>query len=341
MTTVIFIIGISLLILVHEFGHFLAAKLSGLLVYEFGFGFPPRLFKKKIGETVYSINLLPFGGFVKIHGERSEDDEGGGVPPRRSFAHQSTARRAFILVSGVLMNFLVGWIILSSLYLVGVPSSVVVADVVPDTPAARAGIVKGDVFPDFSSGKEFTDFVARSEGKEITLVVRRGEERISVKVTPRVDPPAGQGRLGIAFVESGLPKKPLLQAFGTGFQDTLSIIGMIVKSFGGLIASVFTGAPALENLVGPVGIFKVASESARYGLANLVHLIALISLNLAVLNVLPFPALDGGRLLFLLIEKIKGSPLSPKREQIANAIGFSLLIALMVVITVRDVVKLF
>lgn len=342
MTILIFVVGISLLILVHELGHFLAAKWAGLFVHEFGFGFPPRLFKKKIGETIYSLNLLPFGGFVRIHGEnREEEEREKEIPRERSFASQPAWRRAFILAAGVVMNAAAGWVIFSALFWVGIPESVLVTDVRPESPAALANIEKGDRFLDFKRGDDFSNFVARSEGQEVALRIGRGREELTVRVTPRVNPPEGEGRLGVVFLEIGLPRAGFFSGLWQGLVKTAVTLAAITQAFGALIASIFTGGPALEQVTGPVGIFAVANESARYGLAALIQLIALISLNLAVLNVLPFPALDGGRLLFLLIEKIKGSPLSHKREQIANAIGFSLLIVLMVLVTVRDVAKLF
>lgn len=342
MAILIFIVGISFLILIHELGHFIAAKWAGLLVHEFGFGFPPRLVKKKIGETVYSLNLLPFGGFVRIHGEtKTEEDRETKVPKERSFAFQSTWRRALILSSGVLMNILAGWLIFSALFWVGTPPGVVITEVFPKTPAASAGLKAGDRLLDFTSGEAFAQFVAERGGQEIVLKVGRGGEELSLHATPRMNPPQGEGRLGVTFLEIGLPRTGFFDGLLQGLKKTGVILAAIFESLGGLLKALFTGGPALEQVTGPVGIFAVASESARYGLQSLIQLIALISLNLAVLNILPFPALDGGRLLFLLIEKIKGSPLSPKRESIANAIGFALLIILMVVVTVRDVVKLF
>lgn len=342
MTIFIFAIGLSLLILLHELGHFLAAKFSGLLVHEFGFGFPPRLFKKKIGETVYSLNLLPFGGFVRIHGETRTEGEGESqVSAARNFAMQPAWRRALVLVAGVLMNVLAGWFIFSALFWVGIPQAVVVAEVLPNTPAAAAGFRANDVLIDFVDGPSFQEAVVASAGKETAFRVRRGEEVLTLSATPRSEAPEGEGRLGLRFTETGLPRTSFIEGFGKGFMQAMRVLGAIFVSFGELVKSIFTDRSALSQVVGPVGIFRVAAASADQGLAYLFQLIALISLNLAVLNVLPFPALDGGRLLFLLIEKIKGSPLSPKREQLANAIGFSLLIVLMVLVTVRDVVKLF
>ena len=169
----------------------------------------------------------------------------------------------------------------------------------------------------------------------------RGSETLTVTATPDVTPPADRGALGVGITESGIPKLGFFTALREGFTSTFQILWAILKSLGVLIVGIFTGADVLKNFVGPVGIVQVAGETAKVGMIYLWQLIALISLNLAVLNILPFPALDGGRLFFILIEKLKGSPISPKKEMIANAIGFGLLLLLMVVITVRDVVRLF
>jgi len=340
MTILIFIIGISILILVHELGHFLAAKWFGLWVEEFGFGFPPRLFKWKRGETIYSFNLLPFGGFVKIHGEKRDPNQEE-KQPERSFWFLKIWRRAVIIGAGVIMNLILGWLVISVIYMIGAAGGVLITDVTADTPAALAGVIAGDRILDFEKSEDFINFVNNSKGQEITLRALRGEEELEFKVVPRVDPPAGQGALGISLTEVGLPRLGIFSAFKEGAITSAAILAAIAAALGNLIAGIFTGAPVLEQFVGPVGIFGIASQAASFGLVYLLQLIGLISLNLAVLNIIPIPALDGGRLLFLLFEKIKGSPLSPNKENIANAIGFALLLLLMVVITVRDVAKLF
>lgn len=345
MTIVILVIGISLLIFIHELGHFLAAKAFGLYVEEFGFGFPPRIFSVKRGETRYSVNLLPFGGFVKIFGERSDisltGSEAGAVPPARSFAHQNALRRAVIVGAGVVMNVLLGWILLSVIFMVGAEGNVVVTSISPDSPAAAAGLLPGDRLLDFKVSKDFIALVDESRGRELTLRVERGDKTLEIKATPDTTPPKDRGALGVGINESGIPKLGFFAALGEGFKTTYQILWAILKSLGALLVGIFTGGEVLKNFVGPVGIVQVAGETAKVGLIYLWQLIALISLNLAVLNVLPFPALDGGRLFFIVIEKMKGSPISPKREMIANAIGFGLLILLMAVLTVRDVARLF
>lgn len=340
MTIVIFIIALSALILIHELGHFLAAKWFGLLVEEFGIGFPPRLFGKKIGETVYSVNLLPFGGFVRIHGE-SRDRHVIETQPEKSFWFLRAWKRAVILGAGVIMNFVLGWIVLAAIYMVGAPKGVIVTNVSPDSPAASAGLLQNDRILDFERTEDFINFVNGKKGEEIMVRVARGGETTEVNVVPRVNPPEGQGPLGVSLTEVGFSKLPFFQSLKEGLVSSFKILGGIVAALAGLIGGIFIGKPALESFVGPVGVFQAASQAADFGFAYFMQIIGLISLNLVVLNVLPIPALDGGRLFFLLIEKLKGSPIRPERERAANAIGFIALLLLMVAITIRDVIKLF
>lgn len=332
MTVFIVIIGISLLILIHELGHFIVAKKMGLLVEEFGFGFPPRLFSKKAGETTYSFNLLPFGGFVKIYGEDAE------TRSERAFCCQPVWKRAVVVVAGVAMNFFLGWLLISAMFMVGTPKTLLVADVLADTPAAAVGLMPQDQISGFNTTREFIEFVNKNRGKEIVFDVIRQGEKLSFAVTPRMEEKAA---IGVTLIEAGVERQPFLAALWRGLAASANIFAAIVAAFVNLVWGLLAQGRFLTDFVGPIGIFGVAQQAGALGFLYLVQLIALISLNLTVLNILPFPALDGGRLLFLLIEKIKGSPLNPGFERGANAIGFALLILLMIAITARDIVRLF
>lgn len=333
------IIFLSILILVHELGHFLAAKKFGLLVKEFGFGLPPRIWGKKIGETIYSINALPFGGFVKIYGE----DGAATVTEEKkekSFVNLKVWQKAIILAAGVFFNFLLGWLVLSIIFSIGMPSAVIVTDVLKNTPAAEAGIIQGDVIKGFSTTEELIDFINNNRGKEIILEVERNGEDLKILATPRVNPPEGQGALGIGLADVVIPKQNIFISFWDGLKVSVSLIITIFMAIIDLIGKAFTGQASLEAVTGPVGITKITAQASSMGFVYLLQLLALISLNLTVINIFPFPALDGGRLLFLAIEKIKGSPLNPKFEKLANAAGFALLILLMIAITIKDIIKL-
>ncbi|MEK7114697.1 MAG: RIP metalloprotease RseP [Patescibacteria group bacterium] len=336
---IIVIIFLSILILVHEFGHFWVAKKFGLLVEEFGIGLPPKIWSKKIGETVYSVNALPFGGFVKIFGENA--DQRG---KERNFANLKIWRRSIIIFAGVLMNFLLGWLVISIIFSIGIPRTVLITEVQSNSPAAEIGLQTGDKIIGFLNVEEFINFIDENRGKEIVLKIERAGE-ISAKdkefkTTPRINPPSGEGALGIGLMEAGLPKKSLLPSFWEGLKTSVETVKMIFMALFNLIAKVFVGKASLEQVAGPIGIVKVTAQASTLGFVYLLQLLALISLNLAVINLLPFPALDGGRLLFLLIEKIKGSPLPEKFEKYANAVGMALLLLLMIIITIKDISRL-
>lgn len=350
MTVLLVIIALSLLILVHELGHFLAAKAFGLKVLEFGFGFPPKVFSKKWGETEYSFNLLPLGGFVKIYGEDKESlDEI--EEPDRSLAFQPAWKKSVVILAGIVMNILLGWIMMSFVFMAGAPEHLSIASVAEESPAAEVELRTGDVVLKAQSGSssledpiaanEFIEFVNKNPGGQFSLTIQRGEEIFEKTLTGRIDPPKGEGSLGVSIVEMGFEKRGFFEGFVDAAEYTGETLWLIVVAFAGLIKNLFTSPEAVGNLTGPVGIFVLAKEAGSLGLVYLLQLTALISLNLAILNLIPFPALDGGRFIMALIEKIKGSPIPKKIEVWANAFGFILLLALMVVVTIKDVGRFF
>lgn len=333
------IIGLSALIVIHEAGHFFAAKFFGILVEEFGFGLPPRIFGKKFGETLISFNWLPFGGFVRVYGER-HDQEKSDVPVARSFSHQSAFVRASVIVAGVLMNFLLGWWLLSAVFMIGIPQSLIVTEIKAGSIAETIGIQNGDQILGFEYISEFTEFLKANEGKELVLDISRSGEKQSLKFDFLNVLSEDKGKLGVYLVEAGTPKLNFLPALANGF---LSAAGMSLAIIGGifqLIVGLFTDWSVFGGFAGPVGIVNMAAQTAKVGLPNFLQLLALISLNLAVFNLLPIPALDGGRLLFLIIEKIKGGKIDAQKEMLAQAISFTVLILLILAVTVQDILRL-
>ncbi|OGZ53033.1 MAG: RIP metalloprotease RseP [Candidatus Ryanbacteria bacterium RIFCSPLOWO2_01_FULL_48_26] len=346
------IVGLSLLILGHEAGHFAVAKLFKLKVDEFGFGFPPRMFAwrpfnkttGKPSETEYSFNWLPFGGFVKIAGENdalsddiAKSDEENAALKKRLFIFQSAPVRSLIVVAGVVVNFLIGWFLLTLVLLIGTPQALVITQIQPGSPAEQAGFLAGDVVKDFLDSKSFTDFVNQNRGKSITLEVMRGGKDIEITAVPRVETNPNQGALGVFLADAGTERQGFFTAIWEGLRNSLSICWMTLVAFYDLIKNLLFRGSLLEGVVGPVGIFSVAQETGRVGWVYLIQLLSIISLNLAVVNLIPFPALDGGRFFMILIEKIKGSPISRQIESIVNVVGFAFLILLMVLLTFRDV----
>jgi len=347
MVILIFIIVLAILVLAHEWGHFIVAKKNGLIVEEFGFGFPPKLFSFKKGETLYSINLLPLGGFVKILGE-----DGSETDNHRSFASRSVGTRSLITVGGVTMNFILAALLLTVGFYIGTPQAVdgelgaavkniqiQIVAVSHNSPAENVGLKLGDSIRNFDEVVGLQDFVNKSKGKEITLDVRRGEENLEVKIIPRINPPEGEGALGIALAKTGIVSYPWHKSIWLGIKSAFVLIWAIAKGFAELIKNLIISGRVPQDISGPVGIAVLTGQAAQLGFIYLLNLVALISLNLVVLNILPFPALDGGRLLFLGIEKIKGSKVNPKIENAIHGAGLAILLFLVILITYRDILK--
>ncbi len=345
MIILIVLISLSILILVHELGHFLSAKIFGVRVHEFGFGFPPKILGKKIGETTYSLNLLPFGGFVKIHGEDGEETQ-----DKQSFANQSVIRRSIIVLAGVFMNILLGWLILSAVFAIGSPRHLAISGISEESPAATANLKSGDlileakfnehILKDPIPVNEFINLVKSAEKNTITLKIKRGEAISEISLRGRSNPPPGQGSLGLSLLEIGFAKEPIFKSLAKGTAATLETLKLVTLGFFNFFSKLFVTPQIIETVTGPIGIFTLATQAGSFGIVYLFELIAFISLNLAVLNLIPFPALDGGRFLFLLIEKIKGGPVPRKFQLIVNAVGFVALIILMVIVTVKDITKI-
>ncbi|MDP3947707.1 MAG: site-2 protease family protein, partial [bacterium] len=362
LTILFIVIGLSLLVLVHEAGHFFAAKAFKMKVEEFGVGFPPRAWSKQIGETIYSVNWLPIGGFVRLRGE-VETTGGGGAEislggeswgpdairrhdpdlvfdERRNFRNQAISKRAVVIAAGVCMNFLLGWFLLSSLFFVGIPTAVVITAVEPASPAEAAGVLPGDRILGVESVDAFVAAVGTAAGKEFSFQIARGDAISTYTLVPRTDPKPEEGRIGIQLVETGAAPRGLFGAAGQGLLQALVIMKLVFLAIFSLIGGILMGAPDFSAVTGPVGIFTVASGASSLGLLYLIQLLALISLNLAALNVLPLPALDGGGLALLLLEKLRGTPLSLKTERLITSAGFAALLLLMAVITVKDILSL-
>jgi regulator of sigma E protease len=355
----IVIIGLSLLILGHEAGHFFAAKMFGLKVDEFGFGFPPRIFAKKIGETEYSLNWLPFGGFVKISGEQgefaavdgeekvmgeslrsettAESADASAVDPTKLFYAQPAWKKAMIVLAGVFTNFILGVILISIVLMIGSPQTLIVEGTQPGSPAAVAGLQPGDIIKGYTDSQSFINFVDAHKGQPIALAVTRNDKEIDYTITPRAVTSPDQGALGVELEEGGAPRESFFAAIKDGVEDAAILSWLTIQAFGQLIKQIFVHASIPAGVIGPVGIFSIAEETGHIGFAYLLQFIGIISINLMVVNCIPFPALDSGRFFMIIIEKLKGSPLSFKTESWINGIGFSLLLLLMVVLTIRDI----
>ncbi len=345
------------LMILHEFGHFILAKKFGVKVEEFGIGLPPRIFGKKIGETIYSLNLIPFGAFVKLYGEE------GGVESVHSFSGKPIWQRVLIILGGVVSFWLIGVVLLSVIFATGVPKviddevnsalinpKVQIVAIAPNSPAQKAELKVGDVIRkleisdeqvEIGKVKEVQEFTGLHKGEELTLIIKRGKEIKEVSLIPRVSPPGGEGPIGISLVRTIIVNYPWWLAPVKGVEATFYTTVSIIKALALAISNAVQGLPTGAQFVGPVGIASLIGQYARMGVNYFLQFIALISIYLAILNILPIPALDGGKLLFLGIEKIKGSPINRKIEQNINAIFFTFLIVLMLLVTIKDIIRLF
>ena len=365
MNILIFIVILLVLVLVHEFGHFFTAKRFGIRVDEFGFGFPPKLFGVKKGETEYSFNLLPIGGFVRIFGENPDEENTNGPDRERSFVNKPRYQQALVLFAGVFANFLLAWLLFSFGFMSGLPTSVgnagegyrledvnlVIVSVMPQSPAENAGLRIGDKIVRLQSGDDsVTDinpdtlksFVVSHGNREIEIGYIRGAAKDIniVKITPVPNVSLGKPEIGIAMDQIGIAKLPLFAALWEGMRLDWSVTKGTAVGLYGLIRDGLGGNGSFASVAGPVGMVGIVGDAYQFGFIYLISFTALISINLAIINLLPFPALDGGRLFFLLIEKIKGSRISPRVANTANMVGFGLLIFLMLIITYHDVIKL-
>src|SRR3989338_272142 len=386
MTLILFLIILGALVFVHELGHFIAAKKAGIRVDEFALGFPPKIIGKRVGETIYNLNLIPFGGYVKIFGDDGEDAEQAmkqergtdtesqlenGVSEsermevvyddKRSFTSKPRWIQAIVLVSGVLGNIVFAWLLISISFMSGIPSSVegryaenvrspklMITNVLPDSPADRAGLQSGDVITSIEEGSKRLDttdseatsnFIGESTEK-LSISYTRGKEQGAISVVPVAGIVEGKPAIGVGLDTIGVVRFGFFRSFFEGALMTSDLLREVTIGLFGFLKQALLGNADLSAVTGPVGIAGLVGEARVLGVIYLLSFTAFISINLAVLNLVPIPALDGGRLLFLAIEGITRRSIPAKLTRTVNTAGFILLILFMVFITYRDIVKL-
>ncbi len=345
-TLIVLIFILGLLVMIHEFGHFIFAKKCGVFIYEFSIGMGPIIFKK-IGKDgiQYSIRALPIGGYVQMAGEVAEDDKK--VPKEKFMCNKSGFQRFLILVAGVTFNFLLAFVLLFFSALIWGSSSLdpIVGSVVEDYPMAEAGIEKGDRILAVNGKNVHTWDKAQillnlktKDGYYTFKMEKSNGEVTTYKVKPKEEKDDNGDVRKVFGVQIDTTRK---YGFVEALKYSVLKFGSVINSMFIVIVNLFTGNLGLNALSGPVGIYGVVGESITMGIQQLIYLVAFLSINLGFINILPFPAFDGGRILFLIIEKIKGSPVNAKVENAFHTVGFILLMILMVYITLQDILKLF
>lgn len=353
-TVLLFLIVLGVIVLVHEFGHYITARKLGMGIEEAGIGFPPRAWAKKAKNgIIYSINWLPLGGFVKIKGEDGEDPN-----DPDSFANKKPWKRAIVLSAGVFMNFMLCVVLFTIGFAIGLPQAVdqaalangnvkdykvQVVSVLDDKPAGKAGIELGDTLlavddQEVKGVNNLMDYTSDKVGQTLTYKVGRGDEVLEKDIEV-VDIGEGRGGVGIGLVETGIVSYPLHLAIVNGFKLTGVLTKEILWAFGGIVKNLVVGQPVGVQVSGPVGIAVLTGQVAQLGFIYILQFTALLSLNLAIINFLPFPALDGGRLVFLGIEKIRNKPVSRNIEAMFHMVGFALLMLLIIIVTFQDVLR--
>ncbi len=358
-TIIAFLIILSILVLVHELGHFLSAKFFGIKVEEFGFGFPPRIFGKKIGETLYSINWLPIGGFVKLYGE---DEAGAGkvnlskkgfsrVLGNRAFIAKPIWQRAIVISAGVFMNFVLAVAIISFLFSVigvSIPGDKVIIDAIAKgSPAEKAGLKAGDTVLSINEASitttaQLINITKMHLGKKLSLKVKDQQAKIrDLEVAPRKDYPSNEGPMGITISQNTVVKKyPWYEAPFVGTKEALRETWLIASGLTMLLIGLVTKGAIPQDVAGPIGIAQLTGTVVTFGPPAILSFVSLLSLNLAIINILPIPALDGGRLLFILFEGIFGKKVDRRIEGYAHTVGMAILLGLILLITLHDVFRI-
>ncbi len=362
MTIILFLVILAVLVFVHELGHFLAAKYFGIRVDEFAIGFPPTIYSVKRGETKYSLNLIPFGGYVKIFGEDPDDESMTGADSVRSLAHAAKWKQTIVLLAGIFMNLIFAWILISVSFNIGLLTSVddqyqsqaknvsvIILSVEKNSPADLAGLQSGDDILAIASDKaevlnpgltDIQNIIAGSD-KAVNVEYKRENATGTVFMVATSTLVAGRKAIGISMGLVGTVQFPFPQSLWEGAKLLWFETENIAIGIYQFIISLFTGGGnALSEIAGPVGIASMVGQAESVGLSYLLGFVALISINLAVLNVVPFPAFDGGRVFILIIEAVIRRKIKPTIVNWINLIGFALIIILMLFITYQDIVRL-
>ena len=358
LTFLIFFVILFVLIISHECGHFFSARWFGIRVDEFGFGLPPRIYGAQKGKTFYSLNWLPFGGFVRIYGEEGEND----APD--SFSNKSALIRSLVLVSGVLANILFAYLVFNFLAtrgiveplleeeVLGMPDArIMIVEIAPFSPAFVAGLQAGDVVLQLGETMdnvfipqtigELQTYIKERAGQEIAMLIERDGSEVFLTLEPRAVSPLGEGPLGVALSWTRLKRASWYEVPIVGAQLTYQATARTIGGFADVIRDVFRGKGREVSVAGPVGIFRIVGDAQSSGLDMVLFLTAVLSINLALINILPIPGLDGGRFAFVLVETITRRRISSRISAVVHGAGLAFLLTLMILVTYLDLTSIF
>ena len=352
----IFLVVLSILVLAHELGHFLAAKYSRVRVEEFALGFPPTIYSQQKGETKYMINLIPFGGYVKMFGE-----DGTHQKNKDSFAYKNWLTKIFIVSAGVIMNLVLGALLLGIVLMFGLPvisdnvqsaypgaqitPEAIVYDVPEDHSMANQ-IRSGDKIvavndQTIDSIKSFKDSLQTIQNQPYQITVERDSSRMEINALSTFNEQSGEWQIGLDLIEGSIVKYPFYLAIPMGIVEMFRMLWMMIVALFMILYNLIVSQSVPSQIAGPVGIYKLTAEASAMGITYLMQMMAILSINLAIINFLPIPALDGGRIFFIIGERLFGKKMSANTENIIHMIGFFAIIALLIIVTIGDVQKFF
>lgn len=352
-TLLVFLLVLSVLVYVHEFGHYFAARRNGVRVHEFAFGFRPRLFARKVGDTEFAVNAIPLGGYVRLHGEQPTEIGAD------SFRSKSIFQRFQILVAGASMNLILAWVVLSGLFMTGFDplmpgiasnpfisstQQVSVVRSLPNSPAAGADLIEGDRIKQVNdkavaTDQEFVALVSKEKGKVVRLLIERDGVERTVEILARANPPVGEGALGVAIRSSGEVRSSIVAAPAAALYETGRIIGLSAKGVVDFGKNLIIRGKVSEDVTGLIGIGALTGVTRRLGLEYLLQLVAVVSIGLGVINLFPILPLDGGHIAALLYEKVRGRPLTERQLGGFATVGLALVFALFIIVTYKDLVR--
>lgn len=352
-TLLVFLLILSVLVYVHELGHYLAARRNGVRVHEFAFGFRPRLWAKKIGDTEYAVNAVPLGGYVRLHGEQATETGAD------SFRTKTIFQRFQILFAGALMNLVLAWVVLTGLFMTGFDplmpgiaanpfitstQQVSIVRVVPNSPAATAGLQENDTIKSVdgrpvATDQEFVALVSAKKGQDVALLFIRAGQEQSVTLAARANPPAGEGALGVAIRSSGEVQSSVVAAPAAALYETGRIIGLSAKGVVDFGKNLVIRGRVSEDVTGLIGVGALTGVTRRLGVEYVLQLVAVVSIGLGVINLFPILPLDGGHIAALGYEKVAGRPLTERQLGGFAAVGLAIVFALFIIVTYKDIVR--